>query len=134
MKKISLVFLLTTVITFSANAQLSGMLDKAKSTASAAGFDVNKLTSSIMGKLSPSLNLTGAQQPKVNDAVSSYLGQKANILPLQQSDPAQYQKKQSGLFDGLKTKLGGVLAKDQMSKFLGMKTSDPTNVLSQLFH
>ena len=134
MKKIVLGLLLAFAITVSANAQLGGMLDKAKSTATTAGFDVNKLTSGIMGKLTPGLNLTGSQQPQVTDAVTSYLGQKSNILPLQSSDPAQYTQKQSGLFGSLKTKLSGILLKDQMSKFMGMKTSDPTNVLSQLFH
>lgn len=115
-----------------ANAQLSGLADKAKTL----GFDVGKLTSSIMAKLVPSLNLTGEQKPKVTDAVSSYLGEKAGIISEQTSKPADYAKKQSGFFSTLKSKLSGILLKDQMNKFLGLKpaTNDPTNVLSQLFY
>jgi len=133
MKKVLIVFSIVFAITGSANAQLGSLGDLTK-TASAAGFDVNKLTAGIMGKLTPALSLTAAQQPQVSDAVSSYLGQKANIMPLQASDPTQYQQKQSSLFGSLKSKLSGILLKDQMTKLVGMKTTDPTNALSQLFH
>ena len=132
MKKILIVLSIAFAVT-TANAQLGSLGDLAK-TASAAGFDVNKLTSGIMGKLTPGLNLTGAQQPQVTDAVTSFLGDKSKILPLQTSDKAAYTSKFNSLFGGLKSKLSGILLKDQMNKFLGMKTTDPTNVLSQLFH
>ena len=132
MKKILIVLSIAFAVT-TANAQLGSLGDLAK-TAGAAGFDVNKLTSGIMGKLTPGLNLTGAQQPQVTDAVTSFLGDKSKILPLQTSDKAAYTSKFNSLFGGLKSKLSGILLKDQMNKFLGMKTTDPTNVLSQLFH
>ena len=116
-------------------AQTDDILHKATAAASSAGFDVGSLTKGIMGKLGPALSLTKTQTPKVNSAVSSYLTDKSKILPLQTSDKAQYTQKQSGLFNTLKSKLGGILLKEQMSKFLGMKPAgnDPTNVLSQLF-
>ena len=131
MKKLLLLTVLVLGMT-AANAQLSGLADKAK----ALGFDVGKLTTSIMSKLVPSLKLTGEQKPKVTDAVSSYLGDKAGIIGQQTSNPAEYTKKQSGLFNKLKSILSGILLKDQMNKFLGLKpaTNDPTNVLSQLFY
>jgi len=132
MKKILIVLSIAFAVT-TANAQLGSLGDLAK-TAGAAGFDVNKLTSGIMGKLTPGLNLTGAQQPQVTDAITSFLGDKSKILPLQTSDKAAYTSKFNSLFGGLKSKLSGILLKDQMNKFLGMKTTDPTNVLSQLFH
>ena len=134
MKKISIVILIAIAISTNVHAQLGGLLDKAKSTASAAGFDVNQLTSGIMGKLTPGLNLTSAQTPKVTDAVTGFLTDKSKILSLQGTDKAAYTSKFGSLFSGLKTKLSGILLKDQMNKFLGMKTTDPTNVLSQLFH
>jgi hypothetical protein len=134
MKKISVVILIAIAMSTSVNAQLGGLLDKAKSTASAAGIDVNQLTSDIMGKLTPSLNLTAAQTPKVTDAITGFLAEKSKILPLQGTDKAAYTSKFGSLFSGLKSKLTGILLKDQMNKFLGMKTTDPTNVLSQLFH
>jgi hypothetical protein len=136
MKKLFFVLALFMFVTLSSQAQLSGMLDKAKSVAGAAGFDVSKLSSGIMGKLTPALSLTQPQQPKVTDAVTSYLTQKANILPLQTSNPTQYQQKQSGLFANLKSKLTGILLQNQMNKFLGLKpaTNSPTNILSQLFY
>lgn len=135
MKKIFFLVIFTLFIT-AAQAQLGGLAGTAKSVATAAGFDVNKLTSSIMSKLVSGLGLTDTQKPKVTDAVSGFLGDKSGILPLQGSNPAEYQKKQSGLFDKLKTALSGILLKDQMNKFLGMKpaTNNPSNPLSQLFY
>lgn len=134
MKKVC--FLLLAVITVHfAHAQLPGSLDKAKAAATAAGFDVNKLTSSIMGKLTPSLGLTDTQKPGVTGAVSSYLTGKSNILSLQQSNPTAYTQQQSGLFSTLKSKLTGILTAGQLTKFMGLKpsTNSATNVLSQLF-
>lgn len=133
MKKI----ILSSAILFLAattQAQLGGLVDKATKTAAAAGFDVNKLTSGVMGKLGPSLKLTAPQQTQVTDIVSGFLTKKSDIVPLAGSNPAEYAKKQSGLFSGLQSKLGGVLAKDQMSKFMGMKpakasSSDPLSAL-----
>ncbi len=116
-------------------AQTDDILNKATSAASAAGFNVGSLTSGIMGKLGSALTLTKAQSPKVTSAVSTYLTAKSKILPLASTAKDQYTQKQSGLFNTLKTKLAGVLVKDQMNKFLGLKpaTNTPTNVLSQLF-
>jgi hypothetical protein len=119
----------------SSQAQLGGLVDKATKTAAAAGFDVNKLTSGIMGKIGPALKLTAPQQTQVTDIVSGFLTKKSDIVPLAASNPTEYAKKQSGLFSGLQSKLGGVLAKDQMSKFMGMKpaTATKSDPLSALF-
>jgi hypothetical protein len=135
MKKILFLLVFALFIT-TAQAQLSGLANTAKSVASAAGFDVKKLASSIMSKLIPGLGLTSAQQPKVTDVVTDYLGDKSGIIPLQSSNPTEYKKKQSGLFNTLKTALMDILLKDQMNKFLGMKpaTNNPSNPLSQLFY
>ncbi|MEI6265322.1 MAG: hypothetical protein WCP74_09445 [Sphingobacteriia bacterium] len=120
----------------STQAQLGGLVDKATKTAAAAGLDVNKLTSGIMGKLGPSLKLSSAQQTQVTDIVSGFLTKKSDIVPLAGSNPTEYAKKQSGLFSGLQSKLGGALSKDQMTKFNALKpakasSSDP---LSALFY
>ena len=135
MKKLILCAAILVAATAS-QAQLGGLVDKATKTASSMGFDVNKLTTGIMGKLIPGLNLTGAQQPQVTDAVSGFLTKKADIVPLQASNPTEYAKKQSGLFSGLQSKLGGILGKDQMNKFLGMKpaTASASDPLSAIFH
>ena len=132
MKKIIFLALFSFGMASLTQAQLGGLANKA----AAAGFDVKKLTQSIMGKLIPGLSLTDAQQPKVTEAVSGFLGEKSGIVPLQTSNPAEYQKKQTGLFNTLKSKLAGILLKDQMNKFLGMKpaTNNPADVLSQLFY
>ncbi len=118
------------------HAQLGSMLDKAKSAASATGIDANKLTTGIMSKLTPSLGLTTEQTPKVTTAVSTFLAAKSQIMPLLQSNKAEYAQKQSTLLGNLKTKLTGVLLQNQMNKFLGLKpaTNSPTNILSQLFY
>lgn len=120
----------------STKAQIGGMLDKAKAVAGAAGVDANKLTTGIMSKLTPSLGLTAEQTPKVTNAINTFLAAKAQIMPLLQSNKADYAQKQSTLFSNLKTKLTGILLQNQMNKFLGLKpaTNTPTNILSQLFY
>jgi hypothetical protein len=135
MKKILFLSIAALYVT-AAQAQLGDLTGKAKSVASVAGVDVTKLTNSIMSKLIPGLGLTNTQQPKVTDVVSAFLGEKSGILPLQSTNPTEYQKKQTGLFNTLKTKLGEILLKDQMNKFLGMKpaTNTTSNPLSQLFY
>jgi hypothetical protein len=135
MKKGIILLAMMAIVVAKSNAQLGNVLDKAKSTAAAAGFDVNALTSGIMGKLSPALVLTAAQKPKVTSAITEYLTQKAQIIAKQKTNPAEYTQRQMGIFQGLKSKLAGILVKNQMNKFLGLKpaTNDPANVLSQLF-
>lgn len=132
-------FILASTILLSVSttqAQIGGMLDKAKAVAGAAGVDANKLTSGIMSKLTPSLGLTSEQTPKVTTAINTFLAAKAQIMPLLQSNKADYAQKQSTLFSNLKTKLTGILLQNQMNKFLGLKpaTNTPTNILSQLFY
>lgn len=138
MKKIFFTSILAAVCLLSSNdsqAQSDLLKKVATGAAQSGAFDVKSITNSLMGQLIPQLNLTKAQQPGVQDALSGFLTQKAGILPLQQSNPAGYTQKQTGLFNQLKTKLGGILMQQQMNKFLGLKPAknDPTNVLSQLF-
>ena len=135
MKK--LIFASAILLSVSATqAQLGGMLDKAKAVAGAAGIDANKLTTGLMSKLTPSLGLTTEQVPKVTTTINTFLAAKAQIMPLLQSSKADYAAKQATLFGNLKTKLTGVLLQNQMNKFLGLKpaTNTPTNILSQLFY
>jgi len=133
MKKITLLFFSACLLVFSANAQIPKTKDLTKSIPST--FDVNGLTKSLMGELSPKLSLTDKQSPLVQNTISKFLGDKSKILPLMKTDPAGYTSKFGSLFSGLKTSLGGILLKDQMNKFLGLKpkTNDPANVLSNLF-
>lgn len=135
MKKLVLFSAILLAASVSSKAQLGNVLDKAKAVGAAAGFDVNSLSSSIMGKLGPALSLTAAQKPKVADAVAEYLKQKAQFVDKQKTNPAEYTQRQMGIFQGLKSKLTGILVKNQMNIFLGLKpaTNDPANVLSQLF-
>ncbi|WP_438946483.1 hypothetical protein [Sediminibacterium sp.] len=135
MKKIVLFSAILLASVLQSKAQLGNVLDKAKAVGAVAGFDVNSLSGGIMGKLGPALALTGAQKPKVADAVTEYLKQKAQFIDKQKTNPAEYTQRQSGIFQGLKSKLTGILLKNQMNKFLGLKpaTNDPANVLSQLF-
>lgn len=136
MKKGIILLAILAIVSTEINAQLGNVLDKAKSVATNAGFDVNALTSGIMGKISPALVLTAAQKPKVTAAVTEYLTQKAQFVTKQKTNPAEYAQRQMGVFQGLKSKLAGILVKNQMNKFLGLKpaSNDPANVLSQLFY
>ncbi len=135
MKKGFILLAVLAIVSIETSAQLGNVLDKAKAATSAVGFDVNSLTSGIMGKLSPALVLTAAQKPKVTTAITEYLTQKAQIIAKQKTNPAEYTQRQMGIFQGLKSKLTGILLKNQMNKFLGLKpaTNDPANLLSQLF-
>jgi hypothetical protein len=130
------IVLLLAIAVASTTVYSQSMLDKAAATATAAGFDVKKISSSVMNILTPKLGLSAAQIPKVTGAVNTFLQAKSAILPLLKSNKAEYQTKQSGLLNNLTTSLGTSLAKDQVNKFLGLKpaTNDPTNVLSNLFY
>ena len=134
MKKGIILLAILAIVSTETNAQLGNVLDKAKSATAAAGLDINALTGGIMGKLAPALTLTAAQKPKVTSAITEYLSQKAQFIAKQQTNPAEYTQRQMGIFQGLKSKLAGILVKNQMNKFLGLKpaTNDPANVLSQL--
>lgn len=141
MKKIFLLFALSLGFIFTTNAQISaGSLQNAakKATAVAAvnGFDVNKLSSSIMTKLTSSLVLTKLQDPKVLALVTNFLKQKSGILSLATTDKTKYASKLAELTSTLSSGLKGVLTADQFTKFLSLKpaTNKADNVLSQLFY
>ena len=102
MKKGIILLAILAIVSTETNAQLGNVLDKAKSVATNAGFDVNALTSGIMGKISPALVLTAAQKPKVTAAVTEYLTQKAQFVTKQKTNPAEYTQRQMGVFQGLK--------------------------------
>jgi hypothetical protein len=134
MKKIVLLFVFTSVVASSLQAQ--SILNKAKTVAAASGFDANSLTQTVTSQLTSKLGLSATQVPKVTNAVTTFMQAKSAILPLLKTNKSQYQTKQSAIFGNLKTALTGVLLKNQMNKFLGLKpaTNDPTNVLSNLFY
>lgn len=131
MKKIFAALLLVSVTSSVTFAQ-SSVLDKAKSTAQAAGLDVNGIANSVLGKLSPALSLTETQKPSVLTAVTGFLKDKSGIM---NTDKAGYASKFAGLQGGLFKKLKTLLTVAQYTKFLGLKpkTNDATNALSQLF-
>jgi len=101
-----------------------------------APYDVKVLGTQILARLTPALNLTDDQQPQVEDAVTNFLTQKAEILPLKTTDPSAYISKFNSLSGGLVGKLKIILLAKQMTSFLGLKPkpSDTSNVLSHLFY
>lgn len=111
-----------------ASAQLD--LNKA-----AAGFDVKKLTQSIMTTLTSKVGLSTAQVSAVTQLISQFLTKKSSIMPLAKAQPAEYQSKfeaeQKTLFDKLK----GSVSADQFTKFLNLKPkkASSTDAISQLF-
>ena len=131
MKKISLLLITACFSLCSVYAQLPDVTK-----AIPASFDVKGITGSVMGILGPKLKLTSEQSSGVTEIVSSFLGSKANILPLSQTNPSEYASKLSGLTGTMNTKLDGILDDKQMAKFQGLKpkTNDPSNVLSNLFY
>jgi len=134
MKKLLILAALVLGINLSSNAQ--SILSKASSVASSAGLDVGSLTSGIMGKLTPSLNLSAAQQPTVTSMIKDFLVQKATALAARKKEPAAATNKVKNLTSGLRSKLATVLTVAQSAKFTALKPTAPSasNVLSQLFY
>ncbi|WP_304066147.1 hypothetical protein [Pedobacter glucosidilyticus] len=136
MKKI-IFTLLTTLVVHAASAQ--SLLNKVKSTAESTQNSTNGILAAsakdIMAKLGPTLALSAIQKPKVLEAVSSFATQKAQILPLLNTDKAAYASKLTGLQNTLFPKLKSILTVAQYSKFLGLKPKAPsaTDALSALF-
>ncbi|WP_026904339.1 hypothetical protein [Pedobacter glucosidilyticus] len=136
MKKI-IFTLLTTLVVHAVSAQ--SLLNKVKSTAESTQNSTNGILAAsakdIMAKLGPTLALSAIQKPKVLEAVSSFATQKAQILPLLNTDKAAYASKLTGLQNTLFPKLKSILTVAQYSKFLGLKPKAPsaTDALSALF-
>lgn len=133
MRKVIFVFTVCAGLAFATTS--CNTMKSASSVASLAGFNVNSITSGVMGTMTNSLGLTNSQQPLVTNIVSNFLTQKSGIIGLQQSDPVKYASKVAPMLGGLKSKLDGVLTAAQMVKLMGMKpqTNDVTNVMSNLF-
>jgi hypothetical protein len=135
MKKIVLLSAFLIGVGSVANAQLGDITKKATQAASAAGFDINSIAKGVMGKLVPGLGLAGDQVPKVNDEVMSFLKKKTDIMALKGSNPAEYTKQQTGLFNNLKNRLGFILKPEQYKKFLALRpaATDKSNPLTHIF-
>lgn len=99
-------------------------------------YDVKTLTNQIVEKMVPALSLSAEQALQTNDAVADFLTQKAQILPLQSSDPASYASKFNILNGTLVNKLKQFMQAKQLTTFWSLKprNNDPGNVLSQLFY
>ena len=79
MKKLPYFFFSACLLVFSANAQIpKKQKDLTKSIPST--FDVNGLTKSLMGELSPKLSLTDKQSPLVQNTISKFLGDKSKFF------------------------------------------------------
>ncbi len=132
MKKLFILFAAATLTGTTLHAQTAlGTL----ASVATSGFNVQSISKSVIGKLAPALALTSVQKPGVTSAITTFLEQKAKILPLQQTNASAYSSKFASLFSGLKTKLGGLISPAQLTTFMGLKpaTNDPKNVLSNLF-
>ena len=99
-------------------------------------YDVKALTTQIVSKLTPALSLTAEQASSTTEAVTDFLSQKAEIIPLQTSDPAGYASKFNILNGNLVNKLKAYMQAKQLTAFWSLKprTNDPANALSQLFY
>lgn len=91
---------------------------------------------SITSKLKTALTLTEAQQPKILNAVTNFLQQRATILSMNNSNPKAYETKLKSFQNGFQRKLKAVLTPEQFTGFLELKpvNNDMTNVLAQLFY
>lgn len=98
--------------------------------------DISGITASILNKLNTNLSLTDVQQTKLTTVVSNFLTQKAEIAPMQDSNPNGYTKKLESMQHGLLNRFKTTLKGDQYDKFLALKppTNDITNVLCKLFY
>jgi hypothetical protein len=91
---------------------------------------------SIVSKLKTALSLTTTQQPKLQTAVTAFLQQRSNILPLANSNPKAYDTKLNSIHNGFNRKLKSILTPEQFTGLQELKPTenDNTNVLSQLFY
>lgn len=99
-------------------------------------FDVKGISNQIVSKLSQSLSLTPDQVSPVSEAITEFLTQKSDIIPLQTSDPGAYASRFNVLNGALVGKLKNVFGARQMTSFWSLKprSNDPSNVLSHLFY
>lgn len=99
-------------------------------------FDAKGLSTQVVTKLSQSLALTPEQVPAISEAVTEFMTQKGEIIPLQTSDPSTYASKFNVLNGTLISKLKNIFQAKQMTSFWGLKprSNDPSNVLSHLFY
>jgi hypothetical protein len=91
---------------------------------------------SITNKLTKALTLNATQQPKVLNIVTEFLKQRAEILPVANSNPKAYETKMNSLHNGLNRKLKTTLTAEQLAGFEKLKPAedDKTDVLTQLFY
>lgn len=99
-------------------------------------FDVKGISGQIVAKLTQSLTLTPDQVQPASDAITEFLMQKAEIIPLQKSDPSAYSSKFNVLNGALVGKLKNIFQARQMTSFWSLKprNNDVANVLSHLFY
>lgn len=99
-------------------------------------FDAKGISNQIVSKLSQSLSLTPDQIQPASEAVTEFLTQKGEIIPLQTSDPSAYASKFNALNGALISKLKNIFQAKQMTSFWSLKprSNDPSNVLSHLFY
>ncbi|MBC9913608.1 hypothetical protein [Chitinophaga varians] len=130
MKKVFFLLMLAAVVCYTVNAAANFGLSQAPT------MNVDGTANSIVSKLDKSLFLTEQQKPKLLTIVTSYLQQKINILPLQQSNQKAYTTKLNSMQNGLHNRLKPLLTLTQYTEFMGLKpkTFDETNVLSQLYY
>ena len=100
MKKMMIIVLFTTILT---TVKAQSILNKAKGVATTAGFDVTTLTKGITDQLTAKLGLSATQLPKVTNAVTTFMQAKSQILPLLKTNTDEYGKKQTAIFNNLKT-------------------------------
>ncbi|MEY3420201.1 MAG: hypothetical protein RIR48_481 [Bacteroidota bacterium] len=141
MKKYILSVMLMSCFASTINAQLN--LPKEVPTSSLTNFikppslgDVGKTSKGITDMLGSKLSLPSAQIPKLNEAVSGFLGSKKNILGLADKNPTEYLTKFAPLQKDLFSKMKGIMGPDAFGKLLGMKPSGSNiggNLLSNLF-
>lgn len=98
--------------------------------------DVGKTASGIADLLGSKLSLGATEKKSTLDAVTSFLGQKKDILGLATTNPADYLKKFNPLQQGFMGKMKTILGAAKYAKLLGLKPSGSNvagNLLSNLF-
>ncbi|MFY7899090.1 MAG: hypothetical protein ACOVNY_02825 [Chitinophagaceae bacterium] len=138
MKQIIKCSLLIFGVCFFQNSNAKHFPNKTKSffSQSTHDFDVPKLTQSIVTQLNSSLGLTKDQQPKVTNAITTFLQAKSEIIHLQKTQKEKYQNKFATIQSALKNKLTGILLQRQMDAFEALKplNSSTSNIFYHLFY
>lgn len=75
----------------------------------------------VINKFTEEIVLTTEQRPVFVDIINGYIDEKLKIMPLLSTNRIDYDAKQASYFSTLRAKLGNILLRPQLKKFMQLK-------------